>query len=96
MDPNSLTTDQWAQVGLALKFLWGAFVSALIAGSCLVTAHAIIPSAVDTNTISDRWLKVRPLFYLVGLAGIVGIAAFFYLAAVETDWIRDVYPRFWQ
>ena len=96
MDPQPLTTDQWAQVGLALKFLWGAFASALVAGSSLLTAHALIPSAVETRTISGRWLKVRPIFYLVGIAALAGIALFLFLAATETDWIREQYPRFWQ
>ena len=96
MDPQPLTTDQWAQVGLALKFLWGAFASALVAGSSLLTAHALIPSAVETRTISGRWLKVRPIFYLVGIAALAVIALFLFLAATETDWIREQYPRFWQ
>lgn len=96
MDPTPLTTDQWAQVGLALKFLWGAFASSLVAGTSLMTAHALIPSAVETSTISGRWLKMRPVFYLVGIAGLVGIGAFLFLAATETDWIRESYPRFWQ
>ena len=96
MDPQTLSTEQWAQVGLALKFLWAAFGSALVAGVSLVTAHAVIPSAVDTNSISGRWLKVRPLFYVVGLAGLAGIGIFLFLAASETDWIREMYPRFWQ
>ncbi len=96
MDPIPLTTDQWAQVGLALKFLWAAFASALVAGPSLLTAHAIIPSAVETSSISERWMKTRPLFYVVGLAGLAGIGLFLFLAASETDWIRESYPRFWQ
>ncbi len=96
MDPQPLNTDQWAQVGLALKLLWGAFASALVAGTSLLAAHAVIPSAVATNTISERWLKIRPLFYVAGIAGVVGIALFLILAATEMDWIRETYPRFWQ
>ena len=95
MDPAPLTTEQWADVGWALKFLWLALASAIVGASCLLTAHAIIPSAVETRTISDRWLKTRPVFYLVGLAGVAGIAACFFLAAQQTDWIRDTFPRFW-
>jgi hypothetical protein len=96
MDPNTLSTEQWAQVGLALKFLWAAFGSAIVAGFSLVTAHAVIPSAVGTSSVSDGWLKVRPLFYLVGIAGLAGLGLFLFLAASETGWIRDLYPRFWQ
>ena len=96
MDPQPLNTEQWAQIGLALKFLWAAFGSAIVAGTSLLTAHALIPSAVDTRTISQRWLKTRPLFYLVGLTGVAGIAIFLFLAAGETDWLREQYPRFWQ
>jgi hypothetical protein len=95
MDPQPLTTEQWAQVGLALKFLWLALGSAIIGASSLVTAHAIIPSAVETRTISDRWLKARPLFYLVGLVGVTCIAVCLYLAAQELGWIRDTFSRFW-
>ena len=95
MDPQSLTTEQWAEVGLALKFLWVALGCAIIGASSLLTAHAIIPSAVETRTISDRWLRTRPLFYLVGTAGVIGIATCLFLAAQETGWIRDMYPRFW-
>ena len=96
MDPGQLSTEQWAEVGMALKFLWGAFLSAIVAGTSLVTAHAIIPSAVTTSTISERWMKVRPVFYVVGIAGLAGIALFLTLSATETGWIRDLYPRFWQ
>ena len=95
MDPNTLSTDQWAQIGLTLKFLWAAFGSSIVAGTSLVTAHAIIPSAVETNSISNRWLTIRPVFYIVGLAGLVGIGLFLFLAASETDWVREMYPRFW-
>ena len=96
MDPQPLTTDQWAQVGLALKFLWGAFGSALVAGSSLLAAHALIPSAVETRTISERWQRARPLFYVIGIIGLVGSGLFLFLAASETDWLREQYPRFWQ
>lgn len=96
MDPGQLSTEQWAQVGMALKYLWGAFLCALVAGGSLLTAHALIPSAVSTSTISGRWTKTRPVFYLVGFVALAGIALCLFLSASETGWIRDLYPRFWQ
>ncbi|MDA0676521.1 MAG: hypothetical protein O2788_00765 [Chloroflexi bacterium] len=41
-------------------------------------------------------MKTRPIFYVVGFAGLLGIALFLFLSASETGWIRDLYPRFWQ
>ena len=96
MDPKPLTTAEWGDVGTALKMMWLAFGAALIAGSTLLTAHAVIPSAVATNTISTRWLKWRPAFYVVGLVAVAAILVFIVLAALQLDWIDRVYGRFWQ
>lgn len=96
LDPQSLSTDQWADIGLALKFLWLALLSAIIGAGSLITAHALIPSMVSTHTIDVRFLKYRRPFYLVGTIGVLGIGIFLFLAAQQTDWIRDMYPRFWQ
>jgi len=96
MDPAPLNTQQWAQVGLALKFLWAAFACALVGAPSLLTAHALIPSLVATSTISNRWQRSRPLFYIVGIAGVAGVGLFLFLAAQETEWIREQFPRFWQ
>lgn len=95
MNAQQLTTEQWAQVGWAIKFLWIALGCAIFGALSLATAHAIIPSAVSTRTISERWLKARPIFYLAGAAGVVMIGVCFFLAANETDWIRDMFARFW-
>ncbi len=96
MDPQSLTTDQWAQVGFSLKMLWLALACSLIAGPSLLFAHAIIPSAVDTNTIPKSWTKIRPLLYAVGLLAVVGILIFFYLFINHLDFLKASYPRWWQ
>ena len=61
----------------------------------LLTAHALIPSMVATNTISGRWTGTRPLFYLVGVVALAGIAICFFMSASNTGWIQETYDKFW-
>jgi hypothetical protein len=95
MDPLPLTTAEWGDTGPAIIMLWLALVCAVVAGVSLVTAHAIIPSAVATRTISGRWEKLRPVFYLVGITAVLGIGIFLYLSTQYLDWIQRVWPRYW-
>ncbi len=96
MDPQPLSSSEWAQIGTALKFLWAALGCAIVAGFSLLTAHAIIVTLVDTNTISSRWSSLRPVFYAIGLVAVVGVITCFVFAALNMDWIEVRYPRYWQ
>ncbi len=96
MDPQPLSPSEWAQIGTALKFLWAALGCAIVAGFSLLTAHAIITSLVDTNTISARWANLRPVFYFVGGVAVIGVIACFVLAAMNLDWLDVFYSRYWQ
>ena len=96
MDPQPLSSSEWAQIGTALKFLWAALGCAIVAGFSLLTAHAIIVTLVDTNTISSRWSSLRPSLYAIGLVAVVGVITCFVFAALNMDWIEVRYPRYWQ
>lgn len=96
MDPQPLSPSEWAQIGTALKFLWAALGFAIVAGFSLLTAHAIISSLVDTNTIPARWTNLRPVFYFVGIVAVIGVIACFVLAAINMDWLDVRYSRYWQ
>ena len=96
MDPQPLSPSEWAQIGTALKFLWAALGFAIVAGFSLLTAHAIITSLVDTNTIPARWTNLRPVFYFVGIVAVLGVIACFVLAAINMDWLDVRYSRYWQ
>lgn len=96
MDPLPLTTEQWEQAGHSLQLLWLALACALVAGPSLLAAHAIIPSAIDTKTISDDWSKLRKPLYLLGFLSVIGIFVFFGLAFSQLDFIWDTYSRWWQ
>ena len=96
MDPQPLSPSEWAQIGTALKFLWGALGCAIVAGFSLLTAHALITSLVDTNTISARWTSLRPVFYFVGIVAFIGLIACFVGAALSMEWLEVMYSRYWQ
>ena len=96
MDPQPLSPSEWAQIGTTLMYLWAALGFAFVAGFSLLTAHAIITSLVDTNTISDRWSKLRPVLYIIGIAAVIGVIACFVLAALNLDWLEVRYSRYWQ
>ncbi len=96
MDPQPLSPSEWAQIGTALKFLWAALGCAIVAGFSLLTAHALITSLVDTNTIPARWTNLRPVFYFVGIVAFLGVIACFVFAAINMDWLEVRYSRYWQ
>jgi hypothetical protein len=96
MDPQPLSRAEWAEVGTALKFLWLALGFALIAGPSLLTAHAIIPSAVGTKTIAEKWTRYRAPLYVLGLICVVGIFASLFMVSQNIQFLKDMYPRWWQ
>jgi hypothetical protein len=96
MDPQTLSRAEWAEIGTALKFLWLALGFAFIAGPSLMAAHAFLPSAVDTKTIDAKWSRFRAPLYIIGLACVVGIFASFFMASQNTQFLHDMYPRWWQ
>lgn len=96
MDPQPLTPSEWGQLGISLRFMWVALGAAFFAGPVLLTAHAIIPSLVDTETINPRWSKARPVFYVLGLLAVAAIIACLVLAVINMGWLETRYSRYWQ
>ncbi|MCH8230807.1 MAG: hypothetical protein IIA53_10795 [Chloroflexi bacterium] len=96
MDPQPLSRTEWAEIGTLLKFLWLALAFALVAGPSLLTAHAIIPSAVSTNTIAEKWNRFRAPLYFIGLVCAVGIFVSLFMASQNIQFLRELYPRWWQ
>lgn len=96
MDPKPLTTAEWAEVGTALKFLWLALGFALVAGPSLLTAHAIIPSAIGTKSVAAKWSKFRAPLYVIGVLCVVGVLASIFMAYENTDFLNRTYNRWWQ
>ncbi len=96
MDPQPLTPSEWAEIGTALKFLWAALGLAFVAGFSLVSAHAVITSLVDTDTISARWSKLRLPLYVAGVAAVAGVLTCFFMVVQNLSWLETLYSRYWQ
>ncbi len=96
MDPQPLSRADWAELGTLLKFLWLSLGFAFVAGPTLLTAHAIIPSAVATKTIAEKWNRFRTPLYVVGLAALAGIVAALFMAMQNIQFLHNMYPRWWQ
>ena len=93
MDPLALNANDWNNLGNIITFLWLALISA----PTLLIAHAIVPSAVATKTINEKFNKLRPGLYLMGGIGVICIILFFCLAGFQSYAIlKEIYPSFWQ
>ncbi len=96
MELVPLTADQWGDGGNALKLLWLSLLFAVIGSGSFLTAHAFLPSAIDTGTVPQRLGKLRPLFYLLGLAAVAGIALNVVFIIDFLDYNEIVFERWYR
>ena len=97
MDPFAPTAGEWNEIARSITFLTLALISAFLTGPVFLVAHAIIPSAVDSKTISSSFNKLRPIFYIIGFIGLGSIITFFLLAFFNIYPVLErIYPSFWQ
>ena len=59
MDPFAPTAGEWNEIARSITFLTLALISAFLTGPVFLVAHAIIPSAVDSKTISNKFTKLK-------------------------------------
>ena len=97
MDPGMLSVEDWQARLLALRLMWLCLILAFTAAGSLVIAHAVIPSAVDSVTLSKKFNKFRLPLYLTGIfAFVLDVAVFLYALSLAQGIISDIYPSFWQ
>ena len=97
MDPGMLSVEDWQARLLALRLMWLCLILAFTASGSLVIAHAVIPSAVDSGTLSEKFNKFRLPLYLTGIfAFVLDVAVFLYALSLAQGIISDIYPSFWQ
>ena len=93
MDPGMLSVEDWQARLLALRLMWLCLILAFTAAGSLVIAHAVIPSAVDSGTLSKKFNKFRLPLYLTGIfAFVLDVAVFFMLF----HWLKELFLIFIQ
>ena len=97
MDPGMLSVEDWQARLLALRLMWLCLILAFTAAGSLVIAHAGIPSAVESGTLSTEGSKFILALYLTGIfAFVLDVAVFLYALSLAQGIISDIYPSFWQ
>ena len=91
MDPASIGSTEWSEIGSLLTNLWVVVLFIVLVATNMLLGHNFIPSLVASRHVPDSLQKVRPAFYLLALV-CFGLALFF-LARVVDD--AGVLRRFW-
>ncbi len=95
MDPSYVSTPIWHGLSITLRLMLVLVGCAFLFAGNMVIAHMVIPSLVTTGHISERFSKLRALFYMGALAGVVGLITTFVVIADVIRVVGDMYPRWW-
>ena len=93
-DPKALTSVEWNNIHMYLQWFWIYFPSVVTFGLTLLTAHAFIPSLVNTGQLPESMQRLRvPLTGFAALLFVAG-AVILILGINATLDVRHVYNRF--
>jgi hypothetical protein len=96
MDPQTISADQWDQIGRALIFLFLFGGLGLSGALAFLLAHAIAPSLIATGDTPALLGVVRWLAYpLAGVALLLGTYALIRCLMLAGAVAYQIYPRVW-
>ena len=95
VDPASITAADWSNVGNWLHWLWAYFFSIVIIAFSFLTAHALIPSLIDSGHLPSEANRLRPPIYLVSIVMVAAAVLFMVWTAGNSYLLEQVYNRFW-
>ena len=95
MDPGSLTSPLWNEIGNLLSSLWLMVLFIVFFATNMLIGHNMIPSLVASRHISDSLQKTRPIFYALAIISF-GLAIFFLSRAVGFSGVlRGFWEDYW-
>ena len=95
VDPTAVGAGSWSEIGDWLHWLWAYFFAIVLLAFTFLTAHAVIPSLVESGHIPTKFLSLRKPMYL-SVAVFAGLATLFMVWTVQNSLLlEDIYDRFW-
>ena len=92
-DPRALTSVEWNNIHMFLQWLWIYFPLVVTFGLTLLTAHAVIPSLVNTGQLPESAQKLRiPLTSVAGLLFVVAVVILILGINAQID-VKAIYDR---
>ena len=90
-DPKALTSANWNDIHVWLVWFWTYLPLVITFGFSMLTAHAVIPSLINTGHLPDSAGRLR--IPLTGFAFLVFIAAVVILVLVMNSTLN--LEKFW-
>ena len=93
-DPKVLTNVEWNNIHLFLQWFWIYFPIVVTFAITMLTAHAIIPSLVNTGHLPESVQRLRaPLTGFAALVFVAGVVILVLGINATLD-VRQIYNRF--
>lgn len=95
VDPAQVDARMWSDIGNWLHWLWAYFFCIVIIAFTFLTAHALIPSLVESRQLPKSFMGMRVPLYLVTLV-LTGLAVLFMFWTLgNTRLLDDIFNRYW-
>ena len=93
-DPKALTSVEWENIHFFLQWFWIYLPIVITFAITMLTAHAIIPSLVNTGQLPESTQRLRlPLTGFAALVFVAGVVILVFGINATLD-VRQVYDRF--
>ena len=93
-DPKALTSVEWNNIHMYLQWFWIYFPIVVTFGLTLLTAHAFIPSLINTGQLPESMNRLRvPMTGFAALLVVAGVGILVLGINATLD-VRAVYNRF--
>jgi len=93
MDPQVVTSADWAQLWDLIHFMWLTLLFVAGFAGNLLLALAILPSQVRTGHLPAGVLRLRPLLFLMALVALAGAGISLGVAVSQAGVVGRIYPK---
>ncbi|MFQ6026790.1 MAG: hypothetical protein ACE5Q6_04660 [Dehalococcoidia bacterium] len=94
-DPNAVTSLDWNNLHIWLTVFWIYFPVVIIFAFTILTAHAFIPSAVNTGHLPPSFIRLRlPLTIFAVLVLAVAVVLMVFVMILTKVSLANIYERF--